>query len=283
MHPHIILDSVARSGSMENTPDPPDFLQRFDNAESTASSPDEFLAYTKTLLDRPRRSSSLGLLSPTDPTTPGIQYAIMDDHVSMKEIIDHAIVSSNSASSSKRNPARFQIQRGGHRVAVIKLARPMYRLGETVIAVIDFCGAEISCCFLRASLETSETIEPPIALRSAASVNRATRRTYADWAECVIHSDRAIFTSMIPISATPEFKTSGVSLAWKLRFEFITGLDRERLTPRFLRQDKDDDRGTISSAVQDIPCESFEVSVPIRVYGAAGGAEHQRVASECPI
>ena len=73
------------------------------------------------------------------------------------------------------------------------------------------------------------------------------------------------------------FITSGVSLEWKLRIEFIT----PRLTfedgeeaewNELLEEISSDDRGIILAAIERLPCESFEVAVPVRVYGAVSGS-----------
>jgi hypothetical protein len=195
----------------------------------------------------------------------------------MKESIDTAILRSNLTGAANQSANRFEIARSGRRVAVIMLARPAYRLGETMSAVIDFTDSHIPCYSIHVSLETSEKVDPAIALRSNASIYRVTKKAHASFSENALFARRLTFAPTIPPNATPEFITSGVSLEWKLRVEFIT--------PRLVHEDgagaiwdelleeiSSDDRGTILAAAQRLPAESFEIQVPIRVYGAVSGA-----------
>jgi hypothetical protein len=87
-------------------------------------------------------------------------------------------------------------------------------------------------------------------------------------------ASRLSFAPTIPAAATPEFITSGVSLEWKLRIEFVTprlGGDEAHAEGDLLEEIARDERGVIVAAQQRLLAESFEVSVPIRVYGAVSG------------
>ncbi|KAL1606855.1 Golgi membrane exchange factor (Ric1p-Rgp1p) subunit [Paraconiothyrium brasiliense] len=247
----------------------------------------EFLDYVDNLLDRPRQNSSMGLLSPTD-TIPGRSSSLLDEPHTMKESIDLAILRSNLTGAANQSANRFEIARSGRRVAVIMLARPAYRLGETVSAVIDFTNADIPCYSLHVSLETSEKVDPAIALRSNASIHRVTRKVHASFSENALFAQRLSFSPTIPPSATPEFITSGVSLEWKIRVEFIT--------PRLLHEDGEQaywddlleevesgERGIILAAAERLPAESFEVMVPVRVYGAVSGVEEDMNEEGLPV
>ncbi|KAJ4356102.1 Golgi membrane exchange factor (Ric1p-Rgp1p) subunit [Didymosphaeria variabile] len=273
MSPYIILRDQARTCAV--------------NPDSTSSSPSkkpstrtnqdtanftEFLDYVDNLLDRPRQNSSMGLLSPTE-TIPGRSSSLLDEPHTMKESIDLVILRSNLTGTTNQSANRFEIARSGRRVAVIMLARPAYRLGETVSAVIDFTNADIPCYSLHVSLETSEKVDPAIALRSNASIHRVTRKVHASFSENALFAQRLSFSPTIPPSATPDFITSGVSLEWKIRVEFIT--------PRLLHEDGEQaywddlleevesgERGIVLAAAERLPAESFEVMVPVRVYGA---------------
>ena len=235
----------------------------------------DFLEYVDNLLDRPRENSSMGLLSPTD-TVPG-RSSIQEEPQSMKEAIDTAILRSNLTGAANQSANRFEIARSGRRVAVVMLARPSYRLGETMSAVIDFTNSHIPCYSIHVSLETSEKVDPAIALRSNASIYRATKKVHASFSEKALFAQKLAFSPTIPPNATPEFITSGISLEWKLRVEFIT----PRLTHEdgveaawddLLEELSSDDRGIVIAAAQRLPAESFEIQVPIRVYGAVSGA-----------
>lgn len=206
----------------------------------------------------------------------------------MKESIDLAILKSNASTLSKRSANRFEIKRGGDKVAVIMLARPAYRLGETLPVAIDFHDADVSCYALRATLETSETIDPSIALRSKASILRVTRRVHASQYESTVSADRVLFSPTLPISAAPEFVTTGVSLDWRLRFEFVTGRlgendDLGEGIEDLMEEVAKDERGSVHAAVQGLSCETFDVTVPLRVYGAIGPFDQNFEANELII
>ncbi|KAE8853607.1 hypothetical protein HRS9122_00599 [Pyrenophora teres f. teres] len=277
MSPYIMLRDQARTACI----DPSTSAKSSPTKKSAPSGkPDEdtfgeFLEYVDNLLDRPQQNSSMGLLSPTG-TMPG-RSSFGEEPQTMKEVIDTAILRSNLTGAANQSANRFEIARSGRRVAVIMLARPSYRLGETMTAVIDFADSHIPCYSIQMSLETSEKVDPAIALRSNASIYRVTKKVHASFSENALFAQKLAFSPTIPPNATPEFITSGVSLEWKLRIEFIT----PRLTHEdggqatwddLLEEISSDDRGIILAAAQRLPAESFEVQVPIRVYGAVSGA-----------
>ncbi|KAF2017371.1 Rgp1-domain-containing protein [Aaosphaeria arxii CBS 175.79] len=280
MSPYIILRDQARTSSLENEkPFSNGALAKKNNAldiQTNDSDFSEFLTYVDNLLDRPRQNSSMGLLSPTE-TLPG-RSSIAEEPQTMKEAIDLAILRSNLTGVANQSANRFEIARSGRRVAVIMLARPAYRLGETMSAVIDFTNADIPCYSLSISLETAEKVDPAIALRSNASIYRVTRKSHAHFSANALFARRLAFSPTIPPSSTPEFITSGVSLEWKLRVEFITPRlshaeeGEEVYWDDLLEEVTSDDRGIVLAAVERLPAESFEVQVPVRVYGAVSGS-----------
>lgn len=300
MSPYIILRDQARTGTI-NTGAKSPFLAKKDPAAGKADENtfNGFINYVDHLLERPRLNSSMGLLSPTG-TIPG-RSSIGEEPQTMKEYIDTAILRSNLTGAANQSANRFEIARSGRRVAVIMLARPSYRLGETISAVIDFTESHIPCYSVQVSLETSEKVDPAIALRSNASIYRVTKKVHASFSENALFARKLAFSPTIPPNATPEFITSGVSLEWKLRVEFVTPrLTQQQQQPQhyqdgqaqedegaaaatttttilsptwddLLEEVSSDDRGVILAAAQRLPAESFPVQIPIRVYGAISG------------
>ena len=273
MSPYIILRDQARTCSIDA-----DAISTKKKSNGNQSDPslEDFLEYVDNLLDRPRQNSSMGLLSPTD-TIPGRSSSFAEEPQTMKESIDLAILRSNLTGAANQSANRFEIARSGRRVAVIMLGRPAYRLGETISAVIDFTNADIPCYSVHVSLETSEKVDPAIALRSNASIYRVTRKVHAAFSENALFAQRLSFSPTVPPNATPEFITSGVNLEWKVRIEFITPRlmhedGEEAFWDDLLEEVSNDDRGVILAAAERLPAESFEVQVPVRVYGAVSGA-----------
>ena len=287
MAPYIILRSDARTSSVDSSLGPSVPAAKVPSPTKGDSSFQGLLSYSEKLLDKARQNSGQGLLSPTD-VTPGYSDFGSHEPISVKHAVDLAILNSSSTSSSHRSADRFEIARNGLRVAVIMLARPAYRLGESISAVIDFSDSDVSCYSLYSTLETSEHVDSAIALRSSASIARATRRIHASLSENTLFVRRAIFYPTVPLNATPEFLTSGVSLEWKLRFEFVTSRAQddegdEGVDGVLLEEVARDERGSVSAAVPGMPCESFDVTVPLRVYGATAVNDERSEFGNLPI
>lgn len=275
MNPYILLKDEAlvkvvgkrKHGSMGRVP-----------VEKKGSMKD-FLAFADELVAQQKDDKPHALLSPTDGLD-SRRPSMFEEVTSTKEAIHLAIMRSNMANEGQ-SQNRFEIARNGKRVGAVMLPRPAYRLGEVVTMVIDFTEAEVPCYAVHATLETSEKIDPSLAVRSDSSIQRVTRKVYVGSSETTMYSRRIVFTPTIPISATPEFVTSGVSFEWKIRVEFVvpakSGEESESASPapavgsNLLEQISQDDKGgLVLVAVENLACESFDVSVPLKVYGAVG-------------
>lgn len=274
LSPYIILRDLAKVQSLETLSASIPLKKRTpDRRESTYNG---FLGYVEELLDRPRQG--MGLLSPTATAPQSRRTSTYEESTSAKDAIDLAIIRSNLSSESGQSSNRFEIARNGRRVGVVMLARPAYRLGESVSMAIDFTGAEIPCYAIHAALETAERVEPTLALRSEASIHRVTRKVYGSSSEATLFTRRVVFNPTIPIVATPEFVTSGISLEWKIRIEFVVPSSTDSSIADFPRSgdahplleeiSRDERGGLVLVAAETLDCESFEVAVPLRVYGA---------------
>lgn len=301
MAPYILLRDQARVQTLDaRTAAAPKQQQPDSKPTSTMSS---FLTYLDDLLARPQDDPSASLLSPTatlssrrpstaHSTDGGGSYFPPSGgggpgapSQSAKDAIDLAILRANTTAPGQQAANRFEIARNGRRVGVVLLARPAYRLGESVTLAIDLAGAQLPCYAVHFALETAERVDASLALRSDASVHRVTRRVWASASEAAVYARRVVFCPTIPVGATPEFVTSGVSLEWKVRVEFVVpavggggeGEDGEDGdggpagvgAAGLLEEISRDERGgLVVVAAENLVCESFEVAVPLRVYGA---------------
>ncbi|KAI1136687.1 Rgp1-domain-containing protein [Hypoxylon sp. FL0543] len=279
LSPYIILRDMAKVQALDKSHTHiPSKRNKHERPESTYNG---FLSYVEELLERPRQGR--GLLSPTATAPQSRRTSAFEESTSAKDAIDLAILRSNLSSESGQSSNRFEIARNGRRVGVVMLSRPAYKLGESVSMAIDFTGAEIPCYAIHAALETAERVEPTLALRSEASVHRVTRKVYASSSEATLFARRVVFNPAIPISATPEFVTSGLSLEWKIRIEFVvpssanedpndaeSEMSGAGGNPHPLLEEisRDEKGGLVLVAAENLECESFEVAVPLRVYGA---------------
>ncbi|KAI7464825.1 Rgp1-domain-containing protein [Hortaea werneckii] len=162
-------------------------------------------------------------------------------------------------------------------------------------------------------LETAERVDPSLALRSSSSIQRVTRKVHASTVENTLFARQIGFNLAIPTTATPGFETTGVSLVWNLRIEFTVqrqphphqqqqqqanrvpsqqepsglGISHpgqaslasaaastvvEEGSP-LLEELGTDERGTALIARERLPAETFEIAVPLRVYGAPAEVE----------
>jgi RAB6A-GEF complex partner protein 2 len=273
MSPYILLRDEAQVRSGDK-----DIRAHKNKAPSRAPATlNEFLAYADELANQPRDQTDGILLSPTAGDY-GVQPSA-EHGTSSQDAIHYAIMRSNMAGEGGQSPNRFEIARNGLRVGVVMLTRPSYRLGEVVTMAIDLTGAEIPCYAIHTTLETSEKVDPSLSVRSESSVQRVTRKVYATASEATLYSRRMVFTPTIPIAATPEFVTSGVSLEWKIRVEFVvpsrgevvdSAEEQPHSHPLLEQISQDEKGGLVLAAVENLASESFDVMVPLRVYGAVG-------------
>ncbi|PSK36099.1 RAB6A-GEF complex partner protein 2 [Elsinoe australis] len=362
MSPYILLHDTAKTTAL---PDGRDLTSFFtSDTQSPQNTPpaagmDDFLRYTERLMAE--QPAGAPLVSPSAVTERRFSTDVPQAK-NMKERIDLAILRSNQGPSSPddgpiHSSNRFTIARANQHVGVLTILRPAYRLGESVLIKIDFTPPPFPppsrspridesakpptqhTYIVTISLETTERVDPSLALRSATSINRVTRKTYAVATDTVLFARQATFNLEIPPTATPTFETTGLQLNWRIRAEFTTsvlesapakvadvpsavegeeeeqdeveseksaglgilGTDEEKeeeetsttakgkkildladndgedwpgqkwlTADGMLENVSTDDRGRILVARERLTAETFEVSVPIRVFGVSG-------------
>lgn len=272
MSPYVILKDQARTASVPTTLQTlPTFLSTEIQSNTQMGSRDDFMSYINELLKPKQDRLNEPLLSPS--AIRSNNFSALESPMSMQETIEFAVLQSNKT-VGQQSANRFEIARAGRRVAVVKLARPSYRLGESIFGAIDFKGAHIPSFSVFITLETSEVVDSAIALRSASSIYRATRKIHATHAENTLFCQQTSFSLSIPPSSAPQFVTSGINLEWKLKLEFVTSKSSSKYndTPNssfyFFEEVSHDDQGVFSAGFQTLPCDSFEAAIPITVYGA---------------
>lgn len=302
MSPYIILRDQARTSEIYDTPSSTPLskpsgkpaLKRRPSQYAVGLA--EFQTYVNHLLESPRKNSSYGLLSPTASVdSKGLSYpdpyALSTQASSTRDLIDLTIRRSGLLYSSEQSATNFTITRASKLIANVVVSRPAFKLGDFVSCVVDFAFAQTPCYGLEMTLESSEKVDPSLAIRSPQSVERATRRSWARTVDSALWSRRCVFNAQIPTNATPTFSTTGVGLDWCVRVEFVVakqaveqdksnegakGVVRPqeeslRKVRRLLEEVNADERGITLSAKSYLVCESFEVTVPIRVFGASVG------------
>ncbi|KAI9249576.1 Rgp1-domain-containing protein [Helicostylum pulchrum] len=143
------------------------------------------------------------------------------------------------------------------------------RKGEPVIGVLDFSEAILSTYKISIFLESSESVEQSIALRPLQHISRVSKKTHSDFHSFCLDNKRLSFSLPIPATASPEFQTTGVSLEYFLKFEFITGMDDQA---PFIPIHTDEKHRHFQS-LQDIEVSTFDCQIPLTVYGSPGGVD----------
>ena len=267
MQPHVILQDTAQvsPADFEISEELSDLARDTGTPQEKAK---EFLGYVNTLLDKHRRRQS------SSGTVDAMSAAFTQrDENTVRGYIDRALLFSNQSGPESKSPNRFEISREGKRVAVILLNRPTHRLGEMIVAAIDFSNNDVLCPTVRATLETTEQVVSSLAVRSEASISRVTRKIYATFSENTLFAKRVVFNPSIPESSTPTFVTTGVSLNWHLKFEFgfiqadegSEGGTREQAD--LLEEIHVDERGILRAGIEALGCDTLDVSIPLTVYG----------------
>ncbi|KAG1607339.1 hypothetical protein G6F46_012369 [Rhizopus delemar] len=174
------------------------------------------------------------------------------------------IVSRITHSSRK---AMYDIYKNNQRVAKLHLIKTAHRLGEPVMGILDFNEATLSTYKISIFLESSEVVEDTIALRTQQQIARVSRKMHSDFHSFCLGNKRLSFSLPIPATASPDFQTTGVSLKYYLKFEFITGLDSPFIPINT------DERHRHYQSLQDIEVSTFDCQIPITIYGSSGGQD----------
>lgn len=302
MSPYVLLQDAARTSVIKSNPRTPNGTPRFvaqeaANQKTPKEGLEDFLRYTERLMEAPVDVHG-ALLSPTSPVTPpsftlSRQQSFSEQlPANAREAIDFAILRSNFATTSgeselpdAQSANRFNITRSGHPVAVLIILRPAYRLGEAVTGTINFTAPSDSSHAPRPApnysvlveLESFEHVDPSLALRSSTSIHRVTRKVHALQRENSLFARQVSFNLVVPSNASPSFETTGVSLTWRLKIEFTTQRQIPGQLPdlngaggELMDEVARDERGATSIAKERLAADTFEIAVPIKIYGALG-------------
>lgn len=178
---------------------------------------------------------------------------LYSDDMNAQDNIDYFTRFQQVKPPTKPLKTRFDIGRGGKRIATVTLSKAVYKVGENVIFKIDFRNAALKCFHITASLETEEIIDTHILKQFKTSdlfskyqsslqeddqknggksgkkpqvphidTTALTRRIYSQATMSTYSMSKSAFEFTIPATATPQFSTSSISLKWVLKLDFIT-------------------------------------------------------------
>jgi hypothetical protein len=105
----------------------------------------------------------------------------------------------------------YDICKNNEHIAQLTLPRLGYKLGENVVAVVNFAKSSIPCYHLSVYLETHELIEPFFAAKTKSHIANHTRVSYGEFHQHTLNSKRSTVSLTIPPNATPDFQsTAGI-------------------------------------------------------------------------
>lgn len=268
MSPHIIFNDMAIVSHIAGQSPNTQSAAGFPLTKKPETSMADFLSSVEMALTETRLNPDTCQCTSTDRNT----YSKRLQNHETSNVVQSKLDSPNFQNDYRVRPRgsinRFEIMRDGVLVAIILLGRPAFRLGESISVTIDFQQSFACCHSLMAVLESFEIIDPAIALRSQASIYRATRRIHASHFELTLFEKRFTFSPIAPLNATPNFQTSSVSLVWSLRFEFMISQEGVNgIQKGFLDEAVKNEKGSVSKGVQMVPCEKFEIAVPLNING----------------
>ncbi|CAG8455077.1 5928_t:CDS:2 [Scutellospora calospora] len=184
-----------------------------------------------------------------------------DNYVFVEKGIN-SITNTATIISKNTRKVNYDICKNNQRVAQLCLLKTLYRLGDIVTGTLNFNDAVILSYQVSITLENSEQVESSVANKPQQQISRLTRKIHGEHHEFCLNASRISFAISIPTNSTPDFATTGVKLQWFLRLEFITGTKNNYpLMPL-----NADERHHYYQAVEDVNVETFDCSIPIKVY-----------------
>ncbi|XP_035783753.1 RAB6A-GEF complex partner protein 2-like [Anopheles albimanus] len=193
--------------------------------------------------------------------------------------------------TARRRPNFFMINNKWGKVGRFCLFKSAYKLGEDIVATIDFSCGTVKCCQLSVTLQCEETELKPRAEdeeslgdgergENAAgttvastepdrqkSVSRVTN--YSKHHEVCLGMLQTQVILPIPLHVTPTFKTDVVEVSWKLHFQFVTTTSPELSNDMMATRPAEADEELEWVAPTDIAIETMIWSLPITIYPTA--------------
>uniref|UniRef100_A0A182T1F4 Uncharacterized protein n=1 Tax=Anopheles maculatus TaxID=74869 RepID=A0A182T1F4_9DIPT len=200
--------------------------------------------------------------------------------------------------TARRRPNFFMINNKWGKVGRFCLFKAAYKLGEDIVATIDFSCGTIKCVQLSVTLQCEET-----ELDAAASVTATTSAKNEQAASDAAAADNSTEAANepaerhrnisrvtnyskhhevclgmlqtqvilpIPLHVTPTFRTELVEVSWRLHFQFVTSTNQELSSEMLLDRTTADNEDELEwVAPTDIAIETMIWSLPITIYPTA--------------
>lgn len=204
----------------------------------------KFDSYLRDLLSGDSVTKSQLLLQQrNDDKTRVRRFSTSQDNIEYFSRYQHTLHPKHALRSS------FEIGRSGKRIAAVILSKPVYRVGDNIVVIVDYTKGALKTFHITASLETEESIQTEILnkkykgqqyeLHAPVDTSAMTRRVYSQSAMSTYSLSRSTFEFTIPATATPQFSTSEIALKWSLKLDFVTSPSADAPSARSEKLDED--------------------------------------------
>lgn len=190
----------------------------------------------------------------------GISRKIFDDSFELKPL------QLLQLSTGKRSLNLFNITNQHGRVLKISVFKLSFRLGEDIVAVLDFSDAQVACVQYSVRLESVETVTENHQLSKHPGKYRPHVQQYSKSHQVCLNLRHTNVSLPIPTNVTAGFSSSIVRLDWRVHFEFVVRTDS---APEL------DSDGIYWQAPQTMSVETMIWDLPIVVHPACPAYLHQ--------
>uniref|UniRef100_A0A182PAC1 RAB6A-GEF complex partner protein 2 n=1 Tax=Anopheles epiroticus TaxID=199890 RepID=A0A182PAC1_9DIPT len=204
--------------------------------------------------------------------------------------------------TARRRPNFFMINNKWGKVGRFCLFKSAYKLGEDIVATIDFSCGTIKCVQLSVTLQCEETelvrgaSATPLSAgtpgtkeesfgvtdnadapsNSSETTNEPERQknisrvtNYSKHHEVCLGMLQTQVILPIPLHVTPTFRTDLIEVSWRLHFQFVTSTNAELSSEMLLDRTAENEEELEWVAPTDIAIETMIWSLPITIYPTA--------------
>eukprot|EP00050_Salpingoeca_kvevrii_P019175 m.83214 g.83214 ORF g.83214 m.83214 type:complete len:484 (+) comp8294_c0_seq3:39-1490(+) len=166
--------------------------------------------------------------------------------------------------SQRRKPNVFKISFGEDKCVVqIQLSKTTYRIGEDVLGWFDWTESNVPCYQIAVMLESTEEVSE--AYQSSPRKEAVPHPTIVHARSTLFCRNMVVANALrlpIPLTSTPEFDTSMVSVRWQLSFHFAVGSQDEVADVVYGATPNDE---TVTQAPASVQAEVIKWSLPLTI------------------
>ncbi|KAK4292430.1 hypothetical protein Pmani_034810 [Petrolisthes manimaculis] len=155
--------------------------------------------------------SESGELAPTNPFL----------HTPQRDTPTHTAFQIIQNASMRKNLNQYNITNTRGKVVRFCIYKTNFRLGEDIVATLDFSEAQVKCVQYSVTLQSEEIITENCRQRAN---QKPMLVPYSKSHEVCLNLSHTHLLLPIPLHVTPTFTTDLVSVQWHLHFEFVTSV-----------------------------------------------------------